>query len=615
MPKQNPPSKPYSEKTSRTSNGHKPKPESGPDMVPDGGKIDAALVEDLHVSQAQADYRPIYELICELPEAWGNLAAADRQGAVQIAWLQYYANSYRLSGQNTEYVNALALGWLDDECRVWMEGQIHEDRWRRARYEKFYNAMGRLSPTVAHPSPTENGVDTSLSPVSPAPGVDTLPEIELGEVFPVDALGKFAAAALDVHKIVKTPLSICAASVLGSLSVVVQGVHDVVLDGRVEPTSLYLLTVAPSGARKTACDTVIFREIRQFDRQQKRIYHDELREYKKRLLSRKGAGPPPEPPADPKILFTDGTGEAIQRDAHKAKFGTRALVTDEGGRFFSGWSLTAERQPAGLSVFSSLWDGGEITVRRMGEGGSYTLYDRRVMLHIQVQALVVKRFLTDPMVACQGLLGRFLVAQIDKVPAREYQRDNPFETDGMARLYAVHRLLLKDALECEDIDQGIVRKTLTLASKAIRYWSVVHDGFEKLREGAGDDALASFYGKAPAHVLRIAGTLAAAHGEREIGTDRVRDASRIVRWYAADMERAQDVASVSDADREVLAFRNWLRRRQGETLTARTIQRTSTRAVKRGGVAKVREFMARLMATGYPLKETKGGWVVGDMGD
>ena len=442
-----------------------------------------------------------------------------------------------------------------------------------------------------------------------------MPEIPPGSPFPVDALGKFAAAAEDVHRIVKTPLPICAASVLGSLSVVVQGAHDVELDGRVEPTSLYMLSVAPSGARKTACDNVIFREIRKFDKEQKRAYHEELREYKRVLSARKGAGPPLEPPADPKVIFTDGTGEAIQRDAHKAKYGTRALVTDEGGRLFGGYSLTAERQPAGLSVFSSLWDGGEITIRRMGEGGSYTLYDRRVMLHVQVQGLVVKRFLTDPMVACQGLLGRFLLAQIDKVPAREYQSGNPFETNGMVRLYAVHRLMLRDALLCEDIDQGTVRKTLTLSPEAMRYWAVVHDGFEDLRARTDDDAMASFYGKAPAHVLRIAGVLAVAHSEKDISTDRIRDAARIVQWYAADMERAQDVASVSDADRDLLAFRNWLKRHEGETITVRTIQRTSTRAAKRGGAAKIRGFMSRLMAAGYPLKFTTGGWEVGDMGD
>ena len=476
--------------------------------------------------------------------------------------------------------------------------------------------LSPLSPRVASSESAESRAVTGLSPVSPVSphlDIEPLPEIAPGAPFPIDALGEFAAAAEAVHEIVKTPLPICAASVLGSLSVCAQGASDVVLDGRIEPLSLYLLTVAPSGARKSACDAIIFRAIRNWDRVQGRVYYDEQQEYKRILARRKGKGPPPEPPADPKVLFTDATGEAVQRDARLGRYGTRGLVTDEGGRFFGGWSLTAERRLAGLSVYSALWDGGEITVRRMGEGASYTLHDRRVMLHIQVQAAVVKPFLTDPLVACQGLLGRFLVAQVDTVPAREYVRGNAAECPGVERLYATHELLLSKAIECKAIDQGGVRSTLTLDKAAIRYWAVVHDGFEKLRAGATDEALASFYGKAPAHTLRIAGVLAAAHGEGDIDTRRIQDASRIVQWYAADMERAQSYASVSSHDRDVMTFLHWLRRHQGKTITARMIQRTSTQAVKRGGVAKAREFMGRLVAAGYELSTTKDGWTVGDL--
>ena len=593
------------------------------ETLPDGGDIGVAELRALAAENAAAEeaelrtaYEDSYVKVVEIPEVWPKLPPADRQGALQIAWLRYCANSYRLSGHSTEYAPVLALGWLDDECRSWIEAQIADGHWRKARYEKFSAAMVTLSLShVSHAmSPAESPAVTGLSHVSHvshALDIEPLPEIAPGAPFPIDALGEFAAAAEAIHEIVKTPLPICAASVLGSLSVCVQGAFDVVLDGRIEPLSLYLLTVAPSGARKSACDAILFRAIRKWDRKQGRAYYDELQDYKRILARHKGKGPPPEPPADPKVLFTDATGEAVQRDARRARYGTRGLVTDEGGRFFGGWSLTAERRLAGLSVYSALWDGGEITVRRMGEGASYTLHDRRVMLHIQVQAAVVRPFLTDPLVACQGLLGRFLVAQVDTVPAREYVRGNAAECPGMERLYATHEALLSEAIECKAIDHQLdVRSTLTLDKAAIRYWAVVHDGFEKRRAATTDEALASFYGKSPAHVLRIAGVLAAAHGEGDIVKLRIQDASRIVQWYAADMERAQDVADVSSSDGEVLAVKTWLLRRQGQELTVRDIQRGAPRGARRGGVKRVREIMARLIETGFPLSSTKGGWVV-----
>ena len=86
----------------------------------------------------------------------------------------------------------------------------------------------------------------------------------------------------------QAPLPICAASVMGSLSLAVQGVYDVEIDGRREPTSLYLLTVAPSGARKSATDDVIFHAIRQHERVQQKGFLVEYAEW--RTDSKKDGG-------------------------------------------------------------------------------------------------------------------------------------------------------------------------------------------------------------------------------------------------------------------------------------------------------------------------------------
>ena len=601
-------------------------PEQSGETLPDGGDIGVAELRALAAENAAADeaelrtaYEQVFTALVEIPAAWATFTPADRQGALQVGWLRYCANSHRLSGLNSEYVPVLALGWQDDECRSWIEAQIAESHWRKARYEKFDAVMeshgGRTRSHAGRtPSTYVDAGRSHGSHGSHAPDTSALPEIPPGAPFPVRALGKFAAAAQAVHDVVQAPLPICAAGVLASLSVCVQGVYDVVLDGRVEPTSLFLLTIAPSGARKTAADAVIFKAIRAFDRENGGGYRQDLLAHKREIAQRAGGkgGPPPEPPADPRILFTDGTAEAIQRDAHKGKYGTRALVSDEGGRFLGGYSMTAERQLAGLGVFSGLWDAGEITVRRMRDDSTFTLYDRRLALHVQAQAVVVKGFLTDPVVAAQGLLGRFLVAQVDHVAAREYNPANPLTDPGVEQLHVAHRLLLQDIIESQDIDLGVVRRTLTLTPAACSYWRVVHDGLEVERDRAADDALAAFYGKAPAHVLRVSGVLAAAHGERQVGVPRIRDAAEIVLWYAGDLRRAQDVADVSECDRHALAMRRWLGRHKGETLTIAAIQRGAPRGIRQGGAVRVRAVLKRLIDTGSELTATKeGGFLVG----
>ena len=258
-------------------------------------------------------------------------------------------------------------------------------------------------------------------------------------------------------------------------------------------------------------------------------------------------------------------------------------MTDEGGRFFGGWSMTAERRLAGLSVYSALWDGGEISVRRMGEGASYTLHDRRVMLHIQVQAAVVRPFLTDPLVACQGLLGRFLVAQVDTVPAREYVRGNAAECPGMERLYATHEALLSEAIECKAIDHQLdVRSTLTLDKAAIRYWAVVHDGLRNAAPPRRTKPWRRFTGNPRPRTAHCGCPGGGAWGGRYSQTQDsgcFPDCPVVCSRYGA----GPDVADVSSSDGEVLAVKTWLLRRQGQELTVRDIQRGAPRVP--GGAA------------------------------
>ena len=137
-----------------------PSDEQSGETLPDGGDIGVAELRALAAENAAADeaelrtaYEQVFTALVEIPAAWATFTPADRQGATQVGWLRYCANSHRLSGLNSEYVPVLALGWQDDECRSWMEGQIAESHWRKARYEKFDAVMeshGGRTPVARH---------------------------------------------------------------------------------------------------------------------------------------------------------------------------------------------------------------------------------------------------------------------------------------------------------------------------------------------------------------------------------------------------------------------------------------------------------------------------------
>ena len=75
--------------------------------------------------------------------------------------------------------------------------------------------------------------------------------------FPVDALGDvLGAAARAIHDRVQAPLAICSQSVLAAAALAVQAHADVQLPmGHVRPVSDFFVTVAETGARKSASDS------------------------------------------------------------------------------------------------------------------------------------------------------------------------------------------------------------------------------------------------------------------------------------------------------------------------------------------------------------------------
>src|SRR5262245_20410827 len=95
--------------------------------------------------------------------------------------------------------------------------------------------------------------------VTPEPPRPLMRELPPADSFPINALGDVLGAAVRaVHDRVQAPLAIGAQSVLGAAALATQGHADVVLPigpGHARPLSCYLITVALTGERKTACDT------------------------------------------------------------------------------------------------------------------------------------------------------------------------------------------------------------------------------------------------------------------------------------------------------------------------------------------------------------------------
>lgn len=82
--------------------------------------------------------------------------------------------------------------------------------------------------------------------------------------YPIEALGPLQKIVETVQKASQAPIEIAAASALSATSLIVQGHANVDTLGGEKPLSLYMLTIARSGERKSSCDALIIAAIKNF---------------------------------------------------------------------------------------------------------------------------------------------------------------------------------------------------------------------------------------------------------------------------------------------------------------------------------------------------------------
>ena len=90
----------------------------------------------------------------------------------------------------------------------------------------------------------------------------------------MEALGPLRDVVEAVQGMTLAPVAIPAASALAVASLAVQGFADVETLGGNRPLSLYALTIARSGERKSACDAPLMAGLRAYEKEQAKLQRD-----------------------------------------------------------------------------------------------------------------------------------------------------------------------------------------------------------------------------------------------------------------------------------------------------------------------------------------------------
>jgi len=440
--------------------------------------------------------------------------------------------------------------------------------------------------------------ETPFTPEGPQPLVR---EIAPGAVYPVHALGPLRAAVEAVQGVTQAPVAIPAQSALAVASLAVQGFADVETLGGTRPTSLYALTIARSGERKSACDAPLMTALRAHEREQAKAQREEMERWRNKHALWKGArdkilseaksgkgekrtaaqadlealGPEPEAPPSADRTVTEPTFEGLTKlFAHGQP--SLGLLSDEGGQFLGGHAMNSENRQKTLAAFNDLWQGNEIRRTRSGDGHA-TLYGRRLAVHLMVQPTVARGFMADPLAADTGFLPRFLICEPPSAIGTRMQANA--RRDDMALASFAGRL--RDVLECplpmDPETRELELRTLQLTPEARALLVAFSDSIETAQAPGGD--LANVTGtasKAAEQAARIAGVLtlwrdlqAPAVEARDMA-----DAIDLAQFYLSEASRLASAALVSVEIDRAEALRKWLLETwaEGEILVRDVVQ-------------------------------------------
>ncbi|MCP2076134.1 UNVERIFIED_ORG: hypothetical protein J2Y77_005570 [Pseudomonas lini] len=426
-------------------------------------------------------------------------------------------------------------------------------------------------------------------PQSPRPLIESNP---VAEPYPVQALGGILGPAVErMAEVIGVPQALAAQSVLAASALATQGHAALHLDGRNYPLSLYLITVAASGDRKTAADRCALLSARQWEREQWQRYREQLARYRVAQRQAQRINPAdPFPtngvlleaePSAPRLITTDPTIEALIKGlCHDLP--SMGLFCDEGGQFLGSSTMSRDNRLKAVTTLSSLWDGSPIDRARSMAGESLRAYDRRVSLHLMLQPYLAIQLLSDPLLQGQGILGRCLMTWPTSLAGQRSYQAVDLSKDAVLKRYH-HRLSALFHQPWALFDDGALQLSpLTLSPLARRRWIDLHDAIEAQLGEFGELASVRPSGsKAADNLLRVAGILAVVEESSTVEVDHIQRASALVGYYLTEIQRLTEQEPVCRVKEEADRLLRWLQVKDWKRFSIRELNRNGPRFARK----------------------------------
>lgn len=389
------------------------------------------------------------------------------------------------------------------------------------------------------------------------------------EPYPLDALPPtIQAAVAEVQAFAKAPEALVAGCALSSLSVACQGHADVErAKGLRGTTSLYLLTIADSGERKSTVDSFFMQPIRDYEDAQRAKMKPELEQYAAEAIawkselegvsaairdaSKKGeptnelrdklsdiqSSQPIQPPV-PRLLLGDETPENLAWTLSK-EWRSAGVVSSEAGLVLGSRGMGKDSVMRNLGLLNILWDGGTLKIGRK-TSETFAVEGVRLTMGLQVQGATILDFVesTGELARGTGFFARFLVANPNSTQGTRFYTEPPTDYPSLTA-YQKRIAAILDMPLPFDSEGGLAPQLMCFTPDAKKAWVRFHDAIEsQLGNGGELFDVRDVASKAADNVARIAALFQMfEHGVGAIGADMVVRASRLVAWHLNESRR------------------------------------------------------------------------------
>ena len=442
--------------------------------------------------------------------------------------------------------------------------------------------------------------------------------------FPRQALMRLEPVVTAIHDTVQAPYALCANSALAAACLAVQGHADIQLPvGEPKPLSLYFITIASSGERKSAADAIALKEINEKERSLKEeyellrpIWRNKMDVWAcarlKILKSGKGdneskrhsldsLGPEPKEPLKPLLTFPEPTYPGLHKYLERGQPSV-GVFSAEGGQFLGGHAMKDDNKMETAAGFNSLWDGTPPKRVRSGDGTSF-LYGRRVALHLMAQPETALKLMSDRQMEDQGFLARFLASYPQSTQGtRLWHEETAENIAALNQFYSRMRVILNTQPPLkEKEDNELAPRVLPLSPEARQLWIDFDTHLEKDR-GAGGyfSRLSGLANKLPELATRLAGVLALYEDLNcsEVSTEYMKAGIELAQYYAQEALRLKDMQTIDKDLTLAQRILDWLKDKEYQHVSLQDVYQLAPVTEIRNA-SRARQIMKILVEHGH----------------